>query len=85
MSVNDLKITLEKVAQGADDLGDMLTQFVDKNAEDMAAAQKALDGTSTGTDGAVKSALDEAKTAIEEAKTAMADAAAAARNYAARV
>ena len=85
MSVKDLKETLKKVAEGADDFSTMLKQFVDKNAEDMAAAQKALDGTSTGTDNTVKAALNEAKAAIEEAKSAMSEAAAAARNYAARV
>ena len=85
MSVRELKETLEKVAAGADDLATLLQKFSAKNADDLTAAMKVLDGTSTGTDANVRTSLNDAKSALDEARRAMTDAANAARDYASRV
>jgi len=85
MSVRDLQETLRKVAEDADTFKDLLGKFLKQNSDDLSDAVKALDGNTTGTEGAVRASLNSAKTALESAKSSMESAATAARNYASSI
>ena len=85
MSVRELQDTLHKVAEDADAFKDLLGKFLAQNEEDLSDAMRALDGNTTGTDGAVRASLNSAKSALESARASMADAAEAARDYASRI
>lgn len=82
MAVEDLQESLAKVEQQANSFAELLGGFASSNEEELETALDALRGNKTGTDGAVRTALQEASEAIAKAKSAMESAAEAARNYA---
>lgn len=84
-NIRALKQSVAKVADTAKKLQGTLKTYEDKNKQQREVAQRALNETSTGADGAVAAALDEAGRAIADAAAKLADAEKRAREYAARL
>lgn len=85
MSVEDLKDTLNKIVDEANTYVDILMRIQDRTAEDVDRALAILQGTQSGADGEVRTALGTAGENIDTAGNAMSEAAEIVADYAQRI